>query len=140
MAKKQQTVSRVTDLPIINKLWDGMKTIAAYNRQNYLIDINDIKGRTILDMDEISSDESGGKNIIYINFNDGKSEKIYVYNGSEGDKGKPGIEGETGNQGVDGYINPNGRGITGVIQIINNSFSANEDHNIMENYNYFHIT
>jgi len=118
---KQTKVSRVSELPVINKIWDGMKTIVAYNRKNYLIDVNAIKGRRIIDMNEIQSDESGGKNIIYIDFDDNKTDMIYVFNGSEGEKGQTGKGGEKGNQGESGYINPNGRGITGTMYIVNNS-------------------
>lgn len=128
MAKKTQTVLRVSDLPVMNKLWKGMKTIAAVNRQNYLIDISNIEGRRIIDMSEFKSDESGGKNVIYINFNDNETSKLYVYNGSDGEKGKTGGDGEDGDQGEEGYINPNGRGITGTMYIVNNSVT--EDPNL----------
>lgn len=128
MATKQKTVSRVTDLPIINKIWDGMQTVVAHEKQNYIIDISNITGRTILGMNELPSEADGGKNIIYINFNDNKTDKIYVYNGSTGNKGETGIDGVAGDQGEDGYINPNGRGITGTMYIVNNSVT--EDPNL----------
>ncbi|MBQ3415358.1 MAG: Ig-like domain-containing protein [Clostridia bacterium] len=119
-SNKQKNVSRVSELPEIGKIWRDMKTIVAHNRQNYVIDVNSIAGRKIIDMTEIQSDESGGKNIIYIDFNDNKTDTIYVFNGTEGDKGMMGGDGETGNQGAEGYINPNGRGITGTMYIVNN--------------------
>ena len=38
MANKKQntTIARVSDLPIMKKIWDGMYTILAYNKKNYL--------------------------------------------------------------------------------------------------------
>lgn len=128
MATKQKTVSRVSDLPIINKIWDGMQTVVAHNKQNYVIDVSNITGRTILGMTELESDKSGDKNIIYINFNDRKTDKLYVYNGTAGNQGETGKEGETGNQGEEGYINPNARGVTGTMYIVNNSVT--EDPNL----------
>ena len=39
MANKKQntTIARVSDLPIMKKIWDGMYTILAYNKKNYRI-------------------------------------------------------------------------------------------------------
>ena len=34
--KTQSKILRVSDLPIMNKIWDGMYTILAYNKQNYV--------------------------------------------------------------------------------------------------------
>ena len=50
MANKKQntTIARVSDLPIMKKIWDGMYTILAYNKKNYLLDVSNIKGRKII--------------------------------------------------------------------------------------------
>lgn len=118
---KIQTVSRVSDLPIINKLWDGMTTILAYNKKNYLLDVSKIKGKKIIDITEYVSEENGGKNIIYIKFSDGTTESFYVYNGSVGESGNKGLTGPEGNQGESGYIDERKDGISGTLHIINNS-------------------
>ena len=96
MANKKQntTIARVSDLPIMKKIWDGMYTILAYNKKNYLLDVSNIKGRKIIDITADTSDVSGGKNTIYIKFNDNQTSKFQVYNGTIGDKGKTGIDGE----------------------------------------------
>ena len=121
MANKIQTISRISDLPIINKLWDGMTTILAYNKHNYLLDINKIKGRKIIDITEFASNKDGEGNVIYIKFDDGTSETLTVYNGTTGETGDKGRAGDEGNQGEDGFIDERKDGITGTLKIINNS-------------------
>ena len=124
MANKKQntTIARVSDLPIMKKIWDGMYTILAYNKKNYLLDVSNIKGRKIIDITADTSDVSGGKNTIYIKFNDNQTSKFQVYNGTIGDKGKTGIDGEDGNQGEEAYIDPKyatSHGISGILHIVN---------------------
>ena len=121
MANTIQTISKVSDLPIINKVWDGMKTIIAYDRKNYLLDVSKIKGKRIIDMSEFSSSKSGGENIIYIKFDDGTTERLLVYNGTQGETGDKGKGGVEGSQGESGFIDERKDGITGTIYIINNS-------------------
>lgn len=114
-------IKRVTDLVELTRIYDGMKTVVAYNKNNYLIDLSKIKGRKITSITADQSDESSGKNSIYIHFADGSVESFYVYNGSKGDQGKQGLEGAEGNQGEDAYVDTRRAGITGVMPIINNS-------------------
>jgi len=128
MAKKTQSkILRVSDLPIINKVWDGMYTILAYNKQNYLLDVSKIKGKKIFEITSNESTESGGKNIIYIKFTDGTSESFVVYNGTKGDTGKTGLVGPDGNQGEDGFIDERKDGISGTLYIINNTDTQDPD-------------
>ena len=132
MANKKQntTIARVSDLPIMKKIWDGMYTILAYNKKNYLLDVSNIKGRKIIDITADTSDVSGGKNTIYIKFNDNQTSKFQVYNGTIGDKGKTGIDGEDGNQGEEAYIDPKyaaSHGISGILHIVNNSTSLDSN-------------
>ena len=47
-----------------------LDTSIAYNKKNYLLDVSNIKGRKIIDITADTSDVSGGKNTIYIKFND----------------------------------------------------------------------
>lgn len=128
---KTNTISKISQLPEISRIWKGMKTIVALDRSNYTIDLSLIKGRRIVDMYEVTSDESGGQNIIYIKFDDNVTYPIYVYNGNDGERGKTGVEGEQGNQGEDAVINYNsrdaeGRGVTGVMYI-NNTVNSDAD-------------
>ena len=121
--KKQITIQRVTDLPIMKKIWDGMYTILSYNKKNYLLDVSNIKGRKIIDITGSVSEEPGAKNTIYIKFNDNHTDSFYVYNGSVGNTGKTGEDGEDGNQGEEAYIDPRyaaSHGISGILHIVNN--------------------
>ena len=122
--KNQITITRVTDLPVMKKIWDGMYTILSYNKKNYLLDVSNINGRKIVDITGAMSEESSGKNTIYIKFDDNHTDSFHVYNGTVGDKGKTGPEGEPGDQGEAGYIDPKymeSHGISGILHIVNNS-------------------
>ena len=125
--KTQSKILRVSDLPIMNKIWDGMYTILAYNKQNYLLDVSKIKGKKIFDITASESEESGGKNIIYIKFTDGTSESFSVWNGTQGETGKTGLTGPDGNQGEDGFIDERKDGISGTLYIINNTTTQDPD-------------
>ena len=132
MAKTISKLSRLSDLPEITHIWDGMKSIVAYNGSNYIIDTTKLKGKRIADIFGSMSTESGGENIIYIRFDNGTTEKLVVYNGEDGDKGKTGIVGPIGEQGDSAVINYRnsdefGRGVVGVIYIINNSSTDSDD-------------
>ena len=121
---KTNNITKISQLPEMNKIWQGMKTIVALGRENFTIDLSLIKGRRIVDMYEVTSDKSGGQNVIYIKFDDDVTYPIYVYNGNDGLQGKTGGEGEQGNQGEDAIINFNskdaeGRGVEGVMYINN---------------------
>lgn len=133
MAKTISKLSRVTDLPEITHIWDGMKTIVAEDGSNYIIDTSKLKGKKITDIFGSMSTESGGKNIIYIRFDNGQTEKLIVYNGTDGDEGQEGVIGPMGEQGDSAVINykekdESGRGVVGVIYIVNNS--TTEDPNL----------
>lgn len=122
-------IVKVSDLPLMNNVFNGMKTIIAYNRQNYLLDVSKIKGKKIIDISGFSSDEPGGDNLIIIKFDDGSSETLHVYNGNTGDKGKTGEEGVKGDQGEDAIINYRlknelGNGIEDVLYIVNNTTTS----------------
>lgn len=122
-------IVKVSDLPLMNNVFNGMKTIIAYNRQNYLLDVSKIKGKKIIDINGFSSDEPGGDNLIIIKFDDGSSETLHVYNGNTGDKGKDGPEGVHGDQGEDAIINYKlknelGNGIEDVLYIVNNTTTS----------------
>ena len=126
MANNKKTTSkilRVSDLPNISKIWDGMYTIIAYNKQNYLLDVSKIKGKKIFDITANQSDEPGGKNIIYIKFTDGTTASFAVYNGTNGEIGRTGAAGLKGKQGAPAAISQADMqkyGITGILYIINN--------------------
>ena len=102
-----QQIKRVTDLPEFGKIYPGMKTVIAYNRQNFIIDLTQITGKTIEDIYSQESNESGGRNVIYIKFSDGSVKTIYYFNGTEGEKGKKGYPGKKGKQGEEAYIDLN---------------------------------
>ena len=123
-------VTRVSDLPELTGIFKGMTTIIAYNKQNYLIDANEIKGKKIVDITGIESKEPGGSNTIMIKFDDGSVYNIIAYNGHTGAEGIQGGEGDKGNQGEDAVINMRlsdqyGNGITDVLYIVNNSETEN---------------
>ena len=129
---KTNNITKISQLPEMNKIWQGMKTIVALGRSNYTIDLSLIKGRRIVDMYEVTSDKSGGQNVIYIKFDDDVTYPIYVYNGNDGLQGKTGGDGPQGNQGEDAIINYNskdaeGRGVEGVMYINNTVTSESED-------------
>lgn len=132
MAKSISKISRVSDLPEITHIWDGMQSIVAADGSNYIIDTTKLKGKKIVDIFGSMSTESGGKNIIYIRFDDSTTERLIVYNGSDGDKGETGGIGPVGEQGDAAIINyrekdESGRGVVGVIEIVNNSTSNDSD-------------
>ena len=120
-----QQIKRITDLPEFSKIYPGMKTVVAYNRQNFIIDLTKISGKTITDIYSQESNESGGRNVIYIKFSDGSVKTIYYFNGSEGEKGKKGYPGKKGKQGEDAYIDLNRTGITDKLEIVNNNTTFN---------------
>lgn len=116
-------IIKVSELPQLNRVFAGMKTISAIDRKNYLIDLMKIKGRRITDITGDYSKESGGQNAIHIKFDDGKESSIYYYNGTDGNKGKPGYDGGKGPQGTSGTdnINSNLTGIKDIATIVNSS-------------------
>lgn len=121
-------ILRISELPELPDIFNGMRTVVALDRENYLIDVNKIKGKKIVDVSAIQSKESEKPNTITLTFSDGSKYNITVYNGHDGGEGIVGGEGEKGNQGEDAIINyyrqdQYGNGITDVLYIVNNSIT-----------------
>ena len=103
MAKQLiKNITRLSDLPELSKA-EG-KTIAAFNRENYQVDLNLIRGKKILSAKEIKSDNSDFPNLIVLKFTDGTTYTLYVYNGSDGDIGKTGDQGPKGKSGESAVV------------------------------------
>ena len=102
-------VIKLKDLPLINKVYSDMKLVTAISqgRQNYKIEAELIKGNKIESITGKMSNESGGRNAIYINFADGKVVPIYYFNGTDGNKGKLGFPGGIGPQGEPAQVPKN---------------------------------
>lgn len=96
-------IIKLGDLPLINKVYSDMELVAAISegRKNFKFNATKIKGNKIESITGKMSNESGGRNSIYINFADGKIVPIYYYNGGEGEEGTPGFPGIKGPQGED---------------------------------------
>ena len=96
-------IIKLGDLPLINKVYSDMDLVAAISegRKNFRFNASKIKGNKIESITGKMSNESGGRNSIYINFADGKIVPIYYYNGNDGDEGTQGFPGIKGPQGED---------------------------------------
>ena len=92
-----KNITRLSDLPELTKA-EG-KTIIAYNRENYQIDLSMIRGKKISRIQEYKSTNSETPNFIVLKFTDGSSYTLRVFNGSPGDEGKQGIQGNKGETG-----------------------------------------
>lgn len=125
----KKSILKVSQLPELkNAEWNGIKTITAYDKKNYLLDVKEIKGKKISSITESASSESGGANVIYINFDDSSREYFHVYNGHDGKKGKDGEVGDKGNQGESvGYSASDFSGVTNGLIIVNNNTTEDSD-------------
>lgn len=115
-------VIKLKDLPLINKVYSDMKLVAAVpvGRQNFKVEAELIKGNKIESITGKMSNESGGRNSIYINFADGKIVPIYYFNGSDGKEGKEGFPGIIGEQGEAAEV-PKNISYTKKLDIINST-------------------
>ena len=96
-----QKIIRLSDFPLLNNLLTKGKTILAHNKNNYYIELDQIKGEQIIHSEEIEANRDGGdrKNVIKLDFDTNKSKYFTVYNGEDGDKGNKGEQGEKGYKG-----------------------------------------
>ena len=94
-----KNISRLSELKIFSRIISGMKTILAYEKKSYSVDIEKIQGTKIASITQQVATESGGRNAINIKFEDGTLYPLYVYNGTQGKQGKTGDDGEKGNKG-----------------------------------------
>ena len=99
-----QKTDKLSKLPELEKILSGMQTVLVYNKQNYAIDLEQIKGKKVTDIIEVVSDKSGGRNVIILKFDDGTTQSLYVYNGTQGEQGKTGDDGDKGDKGDAGEI------------------------------------
>lgn len=98
-----QKIHRISDLPELTDV-SKAKVLVAMNGQNYIISSELIKGKKITGISESTSTKDSGINIISIRFSDGTQSSLYVYNGSQGNKGKTGLTGEKGDTGEEATI------------------------------------
>lgn len=90
-------ITRVSDLPEYQVAYG--KTIVAFNRENYAIDLSLIRGKKITNIKETKYLDKSKPNDITIFFSDGTKSVIHVYNGTDGQIGTIGDTGEKGNTG-----------------------------------------
>lgn len=114
-------ISELTELANVS----NSKTIIAYNKNNYFINTDLIKGKKISRMIINESQKNGEANSLTLVFSDGTTEVLYAFNGTEGNRGKTGETGDKGNTGADGVVDTNKIGVTGILQIIN-EYKTNE--------------
>lgn len=125
----KKSILKVSQLPELKSAkWSGIKTITAYDRKNYLLDVEKIKGKKISSITESTSSESGGANVIYINFDDSSRGYFHVYNGHDGEDGDVGDTGNKGNQGKStGFATSDFSGVSNGLVIVNNNSTEDSD-------------
>ena len=122
-------IHRLSDLPELSNV-KGSKLIVAFNKKNYVIDSSLIEGKKILNITERYGDADGGRNTIIIRFSDGTTANLYVYNGTKGDTGAPGLEGDKGNTGEAATADLSRiRDAKDVLKIVND-YVSNENDNV----------
>ena len=94
-----KNISRLSELKIFSSIVKGMKTILAYEKKSYSVDVEKIKGTKIASIEQQVATESGGRNAINIKLEDGTLYPLYVYNGDQGNQGKTGDTGAKGDKG-----------------------------------------
>jgi len=102
-----QKVIKISDLQLLSKVINYGKAIIASNKQNYQIDLNQIKGKIIkfVSEDEASHADGERRNIIKLTYDTGETKYFSIYNGTDGDKGKIGNKGPQGDKGNDADMN-----------------------------------
>ena len=114
-------VVKLSDLSILSKVLDYGKTIVASGRQNYAINVSQLKGDRIIHMSEVEASPADGErmNTIILDFDNNTRKYFNVWNGTDGDKGKPGIEGPEGDKGDSFSMNEVLNRADGVLTIAN---------------------
>lgn len=110
-------VFRLSDLPELKKAVG--KTIVAFNRENYAIDVSLIRGKKINDIKEVVEKDPTKPKKFIIEFSDGTAVVLRAYNGTDGDKGRTGYDGEKGDPGISIDIDPR-TGADKQFSIVNN--------------------
>ena len=114
-------VVKLSDLSILSKVLDYGKTIVASGRQNYAINVSQLKGDRIIHMSEVEASPADGErmNTIILDFDNNTRKYFNVWNGTDGDKGNPGIEGPEGDKGDSFSMNEVLNRADGVLTIAN---------------------
>lgn len=95
-----QKVQRISTLQLLSKLLPYGKTLAAYQKQNYAVNLYQLKGKKIVGVEQLDNIGDSGYTSLRIIYDDNSKEYFSVYNGSDGDKGKTGMEGLAGDKGA----------------------------------------
>ena len=91
---------------------------STYEGGKLTIDIDNIKGDGIVNIDVAQSTEDGGATLITITCESGKTYQFQVYNGTKGENGDPGPKGDTvilGDEEEYTLYNTTGRNTTGAM-------------------------
>ena len=94
-----QKVQKISSLQLLSKLLSYGKTIAAYQKQNYAVNLYKLKGKEIIATDQLSNFNDPRYNSLRLIYDDNSKEYFSIYNGSDGDKGKAGEDGLKGDKG-----------------------------------------
>ena len=100
-----QKVQRISSLQLLSKLLSYGKTLTAYQKQNYAVNLYQLKGKKIVGVEQLDNIGDSGYTSLRIIYDDNSKEYFSIYNGVDGDKGNPGIEGLAGDKGASFSLN-----------------------------------
>lgn len=91
-------IIRLSELPELKKAVG--KTIVAYDKNNYAVDLSLIRGKKITKITESQPADTSLPKVFTIYFSDGTTAILKAYNGTDGETGRTGDDGDKGDTGL----------------------------------------